>query len=252
MTTLGRCSLWVRGFLLCSFTDHPLVLGGQSAAGGQSARGCGPFGGPFRQRQCFSVGGDFCTADHPRPVFRTVRPISVEQSATARRTVWSVRRFLPRLFDSFVSFLVLPRVLCGIVPRTCNWSITMLSWRLVLLCDFWNCDCDIGRVLWGEFLSAPIHSPPISGRLIGPSSGQAWCPDSWSVMTRRPKSSFFRITQYNGDAHNTHAHSPLWIHVHKPYPYENLRMTEHQQIWRFPKSPLVPHRRRECRLPLNV
>jgi hypothetical protein len=29
---------------------------------------------------------------------------------------------------------------------------------------------------------------------------------------------FFRITQYNADAHNTHAHSSLWIHVRKPYP----------------------------------
>jgi hypothetical protein len=27
---------------------------------------------------------------------------------------------------------------------------------------------------------------------------------------------FFRITQYNAAAHNTHAHSPLWIHVRKP------------------------------------
>jgi hypothetical protein len=27
---------------------------------------------------------------------------------------------------------------------------------------------------------------------------------------------FLRITQYNADAHNTHAHSPLWMHVRKP------------------------------------
>jgi hypothetical protein len=31
---------------------------------------------------------------------------------------------------------------------------------------------------------------------------------------------FLRFTQYNADAHNTHAHSPLWIHVRKPYRYE--------------------------------
>ena len=37
---------------------------------------------------------------------------------------------------------------------------------------------------------------------------------------------FFRITQYNVDAHNTHAHSHLWIHVRKPYPYEHLWSTE--------------------------
>ena len=37
---------------------------------------------------------------------------------------------------------------------------------------------------------------------------------------------FFEITQYNADAPNTHAHSPLWTHVHKPYPYEHIRRTE--------------------------
>ena len=37
---------------------------------------------------------------------------------------------------------------------------------------------------------------------------------------------FFRITQYNVDAHNTYAHSPLWTHVRKSYPYEHLRRTE--------------------------
>jgi hypothetical protein len=29
---------------------------------------------------------------------------------------------------------------------------------------------------------------------------------------------FFRLTPYNTNAHNTHTHSPLWIHVRKPYP----------------------------------
>jgi len=33
------------------------------------------------------------------------------------------------------------------------------------------------------------------------------------------------LVQYNADAHNTHLHSPLWIHVRKPYPYEHLRRT---------------------------
>jgi hypothetical protein len=63
---------------------------------------------------------------------------------------------------------------------------------------------------------------------------------------------FLRFTQYNADAHNTYAHSFLWIHIRKPYPYEHLRRTEHRQIWRFSKSPLAPHRRREHRLPLNA
>jgi hypothetical protein len=46
--------------------------------------------------------------------------------------------------------------------------------------------------------------------------------------------------------------TPLWIHVRKPYPYEHHRKTEHQQIWRFSKSPMTPRRRRERRLPLNA
>jgi hypothetical protein len=44
---------------------------------------------------------------------------------------------------------------------------------------------------------------------------------------------FKKITQYNTDANNTQAHSPLWIHIRKPYIYEHLRRTEHRQIWRF-------------------
>jgi hypothetical protein len=51
------------------------------------------------------------------------------------------------------------------------------------------------------------------------------------------------MTQYNADAHNTHAHSPLWIHVRKSYPYEHLRRTKHRRIWRFPKSPMSPRRK---------
>jgi hypothetical protein len=62
---------------------------------------------------------------------------------------------------------------------------------------------------------------------------------------------FLRITQYNADAHNMHSHSPLWIHIRKFYPYEHLRRTEHQQIWRFPKSPMTS-RVKERRLPLNT
>jgi hypothetical protein len=38
------------------------------------------------------------------------------------------------------------------------------------------------------------------------------------------------LTQYNTDTHNTHTHSPLWTHVHKPYPYEHLRRTEHRPL----------------------
>jgi hypothetical protein len=96
-------------------------------------------------------------------------PACLHSPPSLRRTVRSVCRILPSLFGSFASSLVLPRVLWGIVPRTCSWSITTLSWRLVFMYDFWSCNWDIGRVFWGEFLSTPIHSP-ISGRLIGPST----------------------------------------------------------------------------------
>jgi hypothetical protein len=51
---------------------------------------------------------------------------------------------------------------------------------------------------------------------------------------------------------NTHAYSPLWIRVRKPYPFEHLRRIEYRLIWRFSKSPLAPRRRRERRLPLNA
>jgi hypothetical protein len=119
----------VRGWLADSsrLADSPLGVGR-------------PFCGPFRQRCCFSVGGDFCTVDHPCPVHQTVHPFSGGQSGAARRTVRSVRSFLPSLIGSFASSLVLSHVLWGIVPRTCSWSITTLSWRLVFVCDFWSCD----------------------------------------------------------------------------------------------------------------
>ena len=36
---------------------------------------------------------------------------------------------------------------------------------------------------------------------------------------------FLWITQVHTQTLNTHARSPLWIHVRKPYPYEHLRKT---------------------------
>jgi hypothetical protein len=58
--------LQVLDFLHYSSTDRPRVVHGQPAAGGQSARGRGPFGGPFRQNRGFSASGVFCTTDSPR------------------------------------------------------------------------------------------------------------------------------------------------------------------------------------------
>ena len=37
---------------------------------------------------------------------------------------------------------------------------------------------------------------------------------------------FLRITQVQTQTLNTYAHSPLWTHVRKPYPYEHLWGTE--------------------------
>jgi hypothetical protein len=118
--TLGRCSCEFVSFLLCSFSDSPHMPGGQSTTDGQSATPRGPFCGLFRQNHYFSAGGDFCTAERPRPVLRTVHPFSGGQCATARRTVHSVSRILPSLIGSFASSLVLPWVFQGIVPRTCS------------------------------------------------------------------------------------------------------------------------------------
>ena len=36
----------------------------------------------------------------------------------------------------------------------------------------------------------------------------------------------FYIKQYNVGVHDMHAHSTLWTHICKPYPYELLRKTE--------------------------
>jgi hypothetical protein len=70
-----------------------------------------------------------------------------------------------------------------------------------------------------------------------------WCSTitvGFMMVTERIGNYFFRMTQYNTDAHNTHAYSPLWIHVRKPYPYEHLRRTEHRQFWRFPYANPTP------------
>jgi hypothetical protein len=52
-----------------------------------------------------------------------------------------------------------------------------------------------------------------------------------------------KITQYNVDAHNTYAHTLLWTHIGKPYPYEHLLMSTseglNQQILKFTKSRLA-------------
>jgi hypothetical protein len=54
-----------------------------------------------------------------------------------------------------------------------------------------------------------------------------WCNvylnKNWSTVFKLVLCCFFRITRYNVDVHNTHAHLLLWTHIRKPYPYELLR-----------------------------
>ena len=59
---------------------------------------------------------------------------------------------------SFVIAFVLLLSLSNLVPKVSRKDC--VCFRLFVH-DFWSCDWDIGRVLWEEFLSAPIHSPPL-------------------------------------------------------------------------------------------
>jgi hypothetical protein len=69
----GEVFLRVLGFLRSSSTDRLRMLGGQSVAGRQSARGSRSFCGLFRQNLCFWLVATF--------VLRTVRALSSGQSA---------------------------------------------------------------------------------------------------------------------------------------------------------------------------
>jgi hypothetical protein len=68
-------------------------------------------------------------------------------------------------------------------------------------------------------------------KYLGVSVTHAFLLKMWYAYTlMHSASSFFRMKQYNADAHNTHPHSPLWIHVRKPYPYERTV----QAVWLEP------------------
>jgi hypothetical protein len=139
--------------------DGPRVPGGQSACSRRTVHVL-PADGPRapRGRSVFQgsllvVLLDLTNSPRPRPDgppylrgqsavhWRTVRvaradnpPLLAGQSARA-----CVLCFLVRFLSSF---LVLPRVLQGIVSRTRCWSITSLSWRLV--CDPIHRSCVTG------------------------------------------------------------------------------------------------------------
>ena len=93
-----------------------------------------------------------------------------------------------------------------------------------------------------EYAAAGLCMPayvcePISGLLVRPmhhihgllNKHGDWKPYCVLMLSTELSQVFvfvLRITQSNVDAHNTHAHSPLWTHVRKPYLYEHLRRTE--------------------------
>jgi hypothetical protein len=68
----------------------------------------------------------------------------------------------------------------GLVPRVGRSFVTTRPWQArvgILVCGF---GAYAEFILREEFLSAPIHSPPLSGRLIGPSIGiRAGCGFLW-------------------------------------------------------------------------
>jgi hypothetical protein len=131
VTTLGRCPCKFTFFCaVCPRTVHVFFLD-SSRLVDSSEEAHRRFGRPFRQKCVLQLETSFvlrivraCLPDSP--------PLPGGQSTVARRTVRFVRRKLPSLIGSFASFLVLPLVFQGIVPRTCSYFITMLSWLLVV------------------------------------------------------------------------------------------------------------------------
>jgi hypothetical protein len=106
----GKVVLRVCGFLRRSSTDRrePFPDSPRLAESSQGTHR--PFGEPFRQNSGFLLERSFvlhtvraCLPDSP--------PLLGRQSVAARQTIRSVHRKFPRLFGSFASFLVLPRVL---------------------------------------------------------------------------------------------------------------------------------------------
>jgi hypothetical protein len=140
---------------------------------------------------------------------------------------------------------------CVCVSRGTTDAILLLKWKLIpwgdIKSSFGLLHCEEKYCVWRS--SADLYDRFIVRRKCSPCSSG---PPASCTFSQNRSTTFFRITQYNAYAHNTHAHSPIWIHIHKPCPYVHLRRTKHRQIWRFSKSPQAPRRRRECRLPLNA
>jgi hypothetical protein len=110
------------------WADGLRVPGGRSVIRGRLWRFC------LLYRTVHGPGPDspWCVCGQSAVAGRTVRvahadgPPSLAGRSARACVLCFLVRFLP-------SFLVLPRVLQGIVPKTRGWSITSLSWRLV--CD---------------------------------------------------------------------------------------------------------------------
>jgi hypothetical protein len=116
---LGRCSC--KSAVFCAvlpwtvcvcFTDSPRLADNPRGVTDHSVDrldGSGVFGWKH-----------FLYCGRPDPIFQTLRPLPGGQFVAARWIVRSVCRNLPSLIGSFASFLVIPCVLRGIIPRTCS------------------------------------------------------------------------------------------------------------------------------------
>ena len=89
--------------------------------------------------------------------------------------------------------LLLLQETCYILHSRCTYYVVMVRLRTVVIIP-------------------EIHQQPLTSLKVTIVTN-----DNYKVF-------FFRITQYNADAH--YAHSPLWTHAHKPYLYEHLQITE--------------------------
>jgi hypothetical protein len=142
----------------------------------------------------------------------------VDQSGSFGDGWWCFRGDGPGWLSFDQSQPCLTRAL-GLKTRMKTWGVTPPAKR-----TGWLTTAEIDKNL--KAINPGIHKYSLRPK-ISVFSSQAQIPDD----------SYFRT-----EAHNTHAHSSLWIHVRKSYPYERLRRTEHRQIWKFLKSAIALRR----------
>ena len=95
--------------------------------------------------------------------------------------------------------------------------------------------------------------------LIGCTNCKNGCPFTFLFRVVEYKPLFFlRITPVQTQTLNTHAHSPPWTHVRKPYPYEHLQKTvpahlEINEVTTCASTPLNPRiNSGKCHRPCQV